>query len=95
MVFEVETLKPYHIALSVSQTIMQFHKKEEIGTDDQHVTCYVISDCGVAKGEFAKAGNKRKHRDNQEYVTVEFQMNGFDMVQSLQKVQQINKKVIP
>lgn len=100
MVFEADTLMPYEVASAVTRTIMQLREKEdEIGQEgeflDSYVARYNITEQGVAKGEFVKAGHKKKKKENREYVTVEFQMDDFDRDRCLEKVRSIKKKVIP
>jgi hypothetical protein len=100
MVFEADTLMPYEVSSAVTRTILQLCEKEdEIGKEgvflDSYVARYHITKDGVAKGQFVKAGHKKKKKQNREYVTVKFQMNGFDRDQCLEKVRNIKKKVIP
>jgi hypothetical protein len=99
MVFEADTLMPYKVSSAVTRTILQLREKEdEIGKGeflDSYVARYHITEDGVAKGQFVKAGHKKKKKQNREYVTVKFQMNGFDRDQCLEKVRNIKKKVIP
>ena len=100
MVFVADTLMPYEVPSAVTRTILQLREKEdEIGKEgeflDSYVARYHITEDGVAKGQFVKAGHKKKKKQNREYVTVKFQMNGFDRDQCLEKVRNIKKKVIP
>ena len=82
MVFETQALMPYEVSMSVYRAIMQLNEKlDEIDTDDEfldsYVARYVISEDGDARGEFVKAGDKRKKKPNREYITVEFQLSNF------------------
>ena len=85
---------PYEVSLAVSRSVMQLNEKQdEIGTEDEFldsfVVRFVIQENGFAKGEFPKAGDKRKKRPNQEYIFVEFDLDDFDRERCLQKVHQI------
>lgn len=91
---------PYEVSSAVTRTILQLREKEEeVGTDaeflDSYVTRYHVSNEGVAKGRFVKAGDMKKKEHNREYVTIEFQINPFNWEECLEKVRKIKKKVIP
>ena len=100
LVFEAESLMPYEVSLAVSRSVMQLNEKQdEIRTEDEFldtfVARFVIQENGLAKGEFPKAGDKRKKRSNREYISVEFDLDDFDRERCLQKVHQIKSNVIP
>ncbi|CAB3995543.1 zinc finger 862-like [Paramuricea clavata] len=91
---------PYEVPVAVSRAVMQLNEKQdEIGTEDEfldsYVVRFVIEENGRAKGEFTKAGDKRKKQHNREYSSVEFDLDDFDRERCLQKVRQIMSKVIP
>ena len=82
LVFEAESLMPYEVPVAVSRAVMQLNEKQdEIGTEDEfldsYVARFVIQENGRAKGEFTKAGDKRKKRHNREYISVEFDLDDF------------------
>ena len=100
LVFEADTLMPYEVTSAVKRSILQLREKEdEIGKEgeflDSYVSRYHVTEDGVAKGQFTKAGHKKKKKQNREYVTVEFSMDGFKRDQCLGKIRGIKKKVIP
>ena len=100
MVFETQALMPYEVSMSVSRAIMQLNEKlDEIDTDDEfldsYVARYVISEDGDARGEFVKAGEKRKMKPNREYITVEFQLSNFQRENCFTRMRQVKRKVIP
>ena len=100
MVFESESLLPYEVPTAVSRAVMQLNEKlDEIGMECEFVNSYVarfvISENGLAKGEFVKAGDKRKKQSNREYISVEFGLDIFDKQRCFEKIRRIKSKVIP
>ena len=100
LVFEADTLMPNKVTSPVKRSILQLREKEdEIGKEkeflDSYVSRYHVTEDGVAKGQSTKTGHKKKEKQNREYVTVEFSMDGFKRDQCLGKICEIKKKVIP
>ena len=63
--FEADTLMPYEVTSAVKRSILQLREKEdEIGKEgeflDSYVSRYHVTEDGVAKGQFTKAGHKKK-----------------------------------
>ena len=63
--FEADTLMPYEVTSAVKRSILQLREKEdEIGKEgeflDSYVSRYHVTEDGVAKGQFMKAGHKKK-----------------------------------
>ena len=82
MVFEADALMPYEISSGVTRSILQLREmEEEIGGEDEFLTALSpdnVAEDGVAKGEFVKAGDIKKKKENLEYVTVQFQFDAFN-----------------
>ena len=78
LVFEADTVMPYEFTSAVKRSILQLREKEdEIGKEgeflDSYVSRYHVTEDGVAKGQFTKAGRKKKRSKTENTSRMSFQ----------------------
>ena len=100
LVFEADMLLPLEVSLAISRSISELEEKlNEIGTDAEFLDSYMhrfqVSEDGELAGKFVKAGDKRRHKENHQYVTVNITMKPYSANNCLEKVWDMKRKVIP
>ena len=99
LLFEADMLLPFEVQLAISRSTFDLEEKlNEIGTDGEFIDSYMnrfeVSEDGEFAGMFVKAGDKRKHEENRQYLTINATMQPFSAKNCFEKVWDVKRKVI-
>ena len=100
LLFEADMLLVFEVPLAVSRSTFELERKlEEIRTDARFLESYMhrfqVGEDGKFAGRFAKAWDKRKHKENRQYLTVKVNMQPYSANSCLEEVWDVKRKVIP